>query len=59
MIERKKNKVIVTIDFEDESMAALRQSYQIAKFLKAELVLVHVFELPDILRSFFTKKVNL
>jgi len=55
MIERKKNKVIVTIDFEDESMAALRQSYQIAKFLKAELVLVHVFELPDILRSFFTK----
>ena len=55
MTQRKKNKVIVSIDFQDESMAALKQSYQVAKFLKAEIVLVHVFELPDFLQSLFTK----
>lgn len=59
MVERRKNKIIVSIDFEDESMAALRQSYQIAKFLKAELVLVHVFELPYFLRALFTKNGDL
>lgn len=55
MTQRKKNKIIVSIDFQDESMAALKQSYQVAKFLKAEIVLVHVFELPDFLQSLFTK----
>jgi len=59
MTERKKRKIIVSIDFHDESMAALKQSYEVAKFLKAEIVLVHVIELPDFLRSLFTKNEDL
>ncbi|SDB98326.1 universal stress protein [Williamwhitmania taraxaci] len=59
MTDRKKIKIIVSIDFNDESMAALKQSYRVAKFLKAEIVLVHVFELPDFLESLFTKNEDL
>lgn len=55
MTERRKNKILVSIDFQEESYAALKQSYQVAKFLKAELVLLHVFELPDLLHSLFVK----
>jgi len=59
MTERKKSKILVSIDFQEESYAALKQSYQVAKFLKAELVLLHVFELPDFLHSFFVKNEDL
>jgi len=59
MKKTNKNKILVSIDFQEESYAALKQSYQVAKFLKADLVLLHVFELPDFLHSLFIKNEEL
>ena len=46
-------KILVPIDFEPQSLIALEQSYNLARLLPAEIVLLHVYDPPAGLRSFF------
>lgn len=39
-----KNKILVPLDFSEQSLIALRQSYNIARFSNAELLLIHVID---------------
>jgi nucleotide-binding universal stress UspA family protein len=48
----KANKILVCIDFQDQSIIALNQCFDLAHFLKAEIVLLYVIESTDI---FFRK----
>lgn len=51
-----KNKIIVPIDFSEQSMIALKQSYNLAKIYQAEIVLIYVFEeLNPMMKMFFSE----
>jgi nucleotide-binding universal stress UspA family protein len=52
------NKILVCIDFHDQSLAALHQCYDISRFLKAEVVLLYVIESSDILSKFFSTDIE-
>lgn len=47
------NKIIVAFDFHQQSLIALEQVHSIAKFLKAEIVLVYVIETIDVISQIF------
>ncbi len=50
----KRNKILVAVDFEEQSIKALQQSYHLAKLFDAELLLFHVVEETGILKNFFS-----
>lgn len=50
------NKIIVPIDFSEQSLIALKQSYNLAKIQEAEIVLLYVFEeLNPVMKVFFVE----
>lgn len=46
-------KILVPIDFEPQSLIALEQSYNLARLLPAEIVLLYVYDPPSGIRSLF------
>lgn len=48
------NNILIPIDFNELSLIALQQSYNLAKLLNHSLVLLYVQEEPGILKSFFS-----
>ena len=46
------NKILVCIDFQEQSMNALHQCYDLARFVKAEILLLYVIESPDLFSGF-------
>lgn len=50
-----KNKILVAFDFHRQSVIALEQVHSIAKFLKAEIILVYVIEASDMISQIFRK----
>lgn len=45
---------MVAVDFEEQSLKAVKQSYHLAKLFDAELILLHVVEETNIMKSFFS-----
>ena len=54
MTERK-NKIIVPLDFHEQSMIALEQTRGIAKFMNAEVIILYIIETTDVITSMFMK----
>ena len=54
----RKNKILVCIDFQEQSIAALHQCYDIARFLKAEIVLLYVIESTDRFSGLFSSNID-
>jgi nucleotide-binding universal stress UspA family protein len=50
------NKILVPIDFSEQSLIALEQSYNLAKEYNAEITLLHVIEEGGMLSKFFSKE---
>lgn len=48
-------KILIPIDFQKQSLQALQQSYNLARLIKAEIVLLYVHEQSGILASLFSK----
>ncbi|MFA5420242.1 MAG: universal stress protein [Bacteroidales bacterium] len=48
--------ILVPIDFNEQSMYALHRSYDFARFLGLEVVLLYVFENQDYADAFYTKE---
>ena len=46
-------KILVPVDFEPQSLIALEQSYNLARLLPAEIVLLYVYDAPAGIRSLF------
>ena len=53
-----KNKILVPLDFSEQSLIALEQSYNLAKIANAEIVLLYVMEEPTGLLKLFSKPGN-
>src|ERR1017187_1882672 len=49
-------KILVPIDFSDQSQIALEQSYNLAREYKAEITLLYVIEDNGFISKFFSKK---
>jgi len=49
------NKILIPVDFQEQSLLALLQSYNLARLIHAEIVLLYVHEQPGILASLFSK----
>lgn len=47
-------KILVPVDFEPQSMIALEQSYNLARLLPAEIVLLYVYDSPIGIKSLFS-----
>lgn len=47
-------KILVPVDFEPQSLIALEQSYNLARLLPAEIVLLYVYDPPAGIRSLFS-----
>ena len=54
----RRNKILVCIDFQKQSIAALQQCYDIARFIKAEIVLLYVIESSDKFSKIFSSNVK-
>ncbi len=54
-MDDRKNWIIVPVDFHEQSMIALEQTRNIARFMKAEIIILYVIEATDILSSMFRK----
>lgn len=50
------NKILVPIDFSEQSLIALEQSYNIAREYNAEITLLHVIEESGMLSKFFSNQ---
>ena len=50
------NKILVPIDFSEQSLIALEQSFSLAKKYNAEITLLHVIEDTGMIANFFTEK---
>lgn len=50
------NKILVPIDFSEQSLIALEQSYNLAREYHAEITLLHVIEEGGMLAKFFSKE---
>lgn len=50
------NKILVPIDFSEQSLVALEQSYNIAREYNAEITLLHVIEESGMLTKFFSNQ---
>ncbi|MEI6900249.1 MAG: universal stress protein [Bacteroidota bacterium] len=46
-------KILVPVDFDPQSLIALEQSYNVARLLPAEIVLLYVYDPPASIRSLF------
>ena len=46
------NRILVCIDFQEQSMNALHQCYDLARFVKAEILLLYVIESSDLFSGF-------
>ncbi len=51
-----KNKIVVPLDFHEQSMIALEQTRNIAKFMKAEIIILYIIEATDVISSMFRKE---
>ena len=49
------NKILIPVDFQEQSLLALLQSYSLARLVKAEIVLLYVHEQPGIFAGLFSK----
>lgn len=58
MNAEKKNKILVCIDFHEQSLIALHQCYDLARFIKAEIVLLYVIESNDLFSGFFAPSIE-
>lgn len=54
MVERK-NKIVVPLDFHEQSMIALEQTRSIARFMNAEIVILYIIESVDLISAMFRK----
>ena len=52
------NKILVPVDFSDQSLIALDQSYNLAREIKAEITLLYVIEDAGAISKFFSKQQN-
>lgn len=52
------NKILVPIDFSEQSLIALEQSFNIAREYHAEITLLHVIEEMGVISKFFSKEQN-
>src|SRR4051794_10816887 len=52
-------KILVPVDFSEQSLVALSQSYNLAKGYKAEIVLAHVIEDQGAVSRLFSKEEDL
>ena len=50
------NQILIPIDFSDQAIIALDQSYNLAKFYKAELTLLYVIDEGNTVNRIFNKK---
>ena len=50
------NKILVPVDFSEQSLIALEQSYNLAREYNAEITLLHVIEESGALAKFFSKQ---
>lgn len=50
------NKILVPVDFSEQSLIALEQSYNLAKKYNAEITLLHVVEDGGLIAKYFTEK---
>ncbi len=55
-MSERKNKIIVPLDFHEQSMIALEQTRGIARFMKAEVIILYIIESADIISSMFLKE---
>lgn len=55
MSEEVKSQILVPIDFTEESIAALQNSYNLAKFAKAEILLLFIIPPLDFFQEFLIK----
>ena len=53
-----KNQILVPVDFSEQSLIALDQSYNLAREIKAEITLLYVIEEVGMLAKFFSKQQN-
>jgi nucleotide-binding universal stress UspA family protein len=51
-----KNKIVVPLDFHDQSIIALEQTRGIARFMKAEVIILYIIESGDIISAMFRKE---
>ncbi len=51
-----KNKIVVPLDFHAQSMIALEQTRGIARFMKAEIIILYIIEATDIFSSLFRRR---
>ena len=55
-MKTKQNNILVPIDFSEQSLIALKQSYNLAKIQDAEIVLLYVLEeLNPVIKVFFSE----
>lgn len=55
-METRANRILVPFDFSEQSTIALDQSYNVAKMVKAEIILLHIIGESNSLWSLFSKK---
>jgi nucleotide-binding universal stress UspA family protein len=58
MNSKKKNRILVCIDFHEQSLIALHQCYDLARFINAEIVILYVIESNDFFSGFFTQNIE-
>jgi nucleotide-binding universal stress UspA family protein len=58
MNRKKKNRILVCIDFHEQSLIALHQCYDLARFINAEIDLLYVIESSDIFSGFLSTNLD-
>lgn len=58
MALQSRNKILVCIDFHDQSLSALHQCFDLARFIKAEIILLYVIESSDLFSVFFAQSIE-
>ncbi len=54
----RRNKILVCVDFEEQSLIALHQCFDLARFIKAEIVLLYVIENNDFFFKLFAQNLD-
>jgi len=52
------NKILIPIDFQKQSLLAPEQSYNLARLINAEIILIYVHEQTGIFAGLFSKDQN-
>lgn len=58
MTTKRKNRILLCVDFQEQSLIAIHQCYDLARFLKAEIVLLYVIESNDFFSGFFAPSID-